>query len=94
MPTFRIAHLHEQGNDMIIVPLDPSFGNQAPIEQQRIVAELQMRARAAGLAGTVVPIWDTGGGRMTFMAPHQWHPFFRSIDFRWVAQNLNKNLSW
>jgi hypothetical protein len=25
-------------------------------------AEIQVRSRSAGLAGTVVPVWDSGGG--------------------------------
>jgi hypothetical protein len=79
---------------MIIVPLDSSFGNRISEDQQAMIAELQMRSASAGLAGTVVPVWEGGGGRMYFIAPTPWRPFFESVNLQWVAMNLNKNLSW
>jgi hypothetical protein len=94
MPHFKIAHLRQQGQDMIIVPLDSSFGNKNSDDQQEIMSDLQMHARAAGLAGTVVPVWDGGGGRMKFIAPRPWHPFFTSLNLRSVSSNINKELSW
>jgi hypothetical protein len=35
MPTVKVVHLHEQGQDMIIVPLNSDFGNKASDDQQR-----------------------------------------------------------
>jgi hypothetical protein len=94
MPRFKVVHLNEQGQDMIIVPLDSGFGSKICQDQDSIIGELQIRARTAGLAGTVVPIWDNGGGRMAFIAPNSWHPFFRSINLRFVAMNINRELYW
>lgn len=94
MPRLKVAHLHEQGQDMIIVPLGRTFGSQSRHDQRAAIAEIQVRANAAGLAGTVVPVWDGGGGRMAFIAPPQWVPFFRSSDLRAIAMNLNRELSW
>lgn len=93
MAQFDIAHLREQGQDTIMVPLDRNFGHKSAADQQAVVAELQSCARAAGLAGTVVPVWDTGGGRMAFIAPRQWHSFFASIDLSTVRRILNKRLT-
>lgn len=93
MPHFRIAHLREQSQDMIIVPLESSFGNKTGDAQNAIVAELQVHARAAGLAGIVVPVWESSG-RMSFIAPLPWHSFFKSLSMRGVMQNVNKELSW
>ena len=59
-----MAHLREQGQDMIIVPLDRAFGSQSPQDQDGPITEIQLRAHAVGLAGTVVFVWDGGGGRM------------------------------
>jgi hypothetical protein len=94
MPRFKVAHLREQGQDMIIAPLDSSFGDQTSTDQQAIIADLQIHARSAGLAGTVVPVWDNGGGRMAFIAPRPWHPFFQSINLQFVAMNINRELYW
>jgi hypothetical protein len=94
MPRFNVAHLHEQGQDMIVVPLDSSFGRKVSQDQNDIITDLQIHARSAGMAGTVVPVWDNGGGRMAFIAPRPWHPFFQSINFRVVAMNVNRELYW
>jgi len=69
MPRFKITYVREQGVDLIIVPLDHSFGSKVAWEQQSIASELQSHAQGAGLAGTVVTVWDSGEGRMGFLAP-------------------------
>ena len=94
MQRFKVAHVREQGVDLIIIPLESSFGQKNSSDQQAIVADLQAHASAAGLAGGVVPVWDAGGGRMAFIAPYQWHPFFGSIGLAWVFANLNKEIFW
>jgi hypothetical protein len=94
MPRFKVAHIREQGQDMIIVPLDSTFGGRVNSDQQSIASELQTRSRAAGLAGRVVPVWDKGRGRMGFFAPHTWHGFFASINLRWVCANINREIYW
>lgn len=94
MPRLDVAHVREQGVDLIIIPLDHNFGRQSQAQQDQAVTELQMRASTAGLRGTVVPVWDAGSGRMAFIAPRNWHSFFRGIDLRWVAMNINRELYW
>lgn len=61
MPRFKIAHSREQGVDLIIVPLDDNFGYKSEADQVAAIDELQVRARSAGLAGTVVPVWNQSG---------------------------------
>jgi hypothetical protein len=94
MPTLKVAHLREQGVDLIIAPLNHDFGYKTSQVQQEIVDEIQVRSRSAGLAGTVVPVWDSGGGRMAFIAPNNWHPFFRGLNLRTVWANVNREISW
>jgi len=93
MPTFEVAHIREQGQDIIIILMSRSFGNQSQEEQNKISIMLKECATAAGLAGTVVPVWDSGGGRMKFLAPQPWHPFFRNLSLRDVAANINRKLT-
>ena len=93
METFDVAHVQEQGVDLIIVLVNPSFGYKTDKEQKEIVASLQACATAAGLVGTVVPVWDTGGGQMEFLAPLAFHPFFSSIDLTFVEANVNTKLT-
>jgi hypothetical protein len=41
MPRFKVAHLHEQGQDMVIILVDSSFGHKTREDQRAIMAELQ-----------------------------------------------------
>lgn len=77
---------------MIIVPLEAKFGRLSDSDQEATIAALQACATAAGLRGTVVPTW-TEGGRMRFVAPQAWHPFFRSLSPQAVAASINRELT-
>ena len=92
MTTLKIAHLREQGIDLIIVPLESAFGLKSSGEQSEIVGSIQGCARSAGLAGTVVPVWREGSGHR-FIAPKNWHAFFRSLGWNDIIANLNKELT-
>lgn len=93
MPSFDAAHVREQGVDLIIVPLNSSFGHKPECEQAELIDAMQLAANSAGLAGTVVPMWNVGS-RTAFIAPPNWHPFFRSIGWNEVLANVNKKISW
>jgi hypothetical protein len=94
MPSFRAAHVREQGIDLIIVPLANDFPYKGQAEQNAIVAEIQLRANGAGLAGTVVPVWPNGSGGFGFLAPQQWHSFFSSLTPQQIDASINKEVSW
>ena len=85
MTTYKVAHLREQGQNMIIIPLD-----QQPSDDQ--IDSLQYGASSAGLAGTVVPVWRSGSS-FRFIAPQPWHPFFRGLSWNFIIANLNKRLT-
>ena len=93
MPSFKVTHVREQGQDMIIFPLESTFGSRSENEQSEALEELQSRAHAAGLAGQAVAVWESSG-RMHFIGPRPWHGFLQSISMRWVALNVNKQISW
>lgn len=92
MQQFEIAHIREQGVDLIIVPLDTEFGDQDQDAQQATVVMLQEAAKFAGLAGTVVPVWRVGNTH-NFIAPKSWHPFFATLPYNRVIASLNKVLT-
>ncbi len=93
MPTFQVAHLRHNGQDIIIVPVDRTFGKRSPAEQARIQEAFQRSAVSAEMAGVVVPVWEDASGRMAFRAPPPWHDFLKSIDMVYVATALNRILS-
>lgn len=92
MNKFKIAHINEQGQQMIIVPLDSAFDRQSTSAQHATVDALQVASRSAGLAGTVVPVWLSGNS-MKFIAPAPWHPFFRTLAWNSVMASVNKELT-
>jgi hypothetical protein len=99
MPRYKIAHIKERdanGHDvhLIIVRLETAFGDKTRQQQDAAVAEFQMRASAADLAGAVVPVREGRDGRMMFIAPKPWHPFFASINIQWVIDHENRELFW
>jgi hypothetical protein len=89
---FKIAHLKEQGQDMVIVPLDNSFGYKSSQQQNQIKNALQACAFSARLKGIVVPVWEQNNS-FYFMAPQPWHPFFKGLSMQVVMQNVNKKLT-
>src|SRR5258705_13703651 len=91
--TFQVAHLRRDGKEVIIVPVDRSFGARAPAEQARIQEAFQRSAAAVDIPGVVVPVWEDSSGRMAFRAPPPWHEFLKSIDMVYVATALNRSLS-
>lgn len=94
MPNFEVAHLREQGQDMLLFALDGnSFHHKSDAEQSAVVAELEARAHAAGLAGRAAVFWDYGSSGY-FRGPQQWHSYLRSISTQWVARQANRSLSW
>lgn len=94
MPLYKVAHLREQGQDIIVVPLDRSFELKLEQDKNEIIINLQLHARGAKLAGLVIPVWDAGDGQLKFIAPQQWHAFFRSLNWTFVQANLNTTISW
>jgi len=63
MPTYKVAHIKEQGQDMLIFPLATGFGNQPISVQEKELGALQYRARSAGLAGSAVAFWQDNVGQ-------------------------------
>lgn len=93
MSKFQVAHIREQGQNMIIVFVDKKVGSMTSSDRAEIMATLQSCATSAGLAGNVVLVWQTNSGRMEFCAPQPWHPFFKSISYEYLASNVNKELT-
>ena len=89
---YQVAHLREQGQNMVIVLMDSSFGRQTSSDQEAQMRSLQACSNSAGLAGTVVPVW-LDGRNMGFIAPTPWHPFFKSLSWNTVVANVNKELT-
>ena len=93
MPQYDIAHIREQGQDIIIIRLSSNYRYKTDSKLNTIRDDLRACAQAAGLAGTVVTVWDDGGGRMGFLAPGCWRPFFSSMTLSDIYANINMTLT-
>jgi hypothetical protein len=92
MAVFDIAHINEQGEDMILVPLTSEFGYKSIAERNETVKYLQECAVKAGLKGIVIPVWLDVVKRMNFVAPSYYQPYLLSINYNYVMKNINKKL--
>lgn len=92
MAVYKIAHIREQGVNLIIIPLESAFGMRSLADQRGVIAALQSCASSAGLAGTVVPVWQEGNSHR-FIAPQKWKAYFESLGWNDILRNINKELS-
>lgn len=93
MPSIKLAHIRQSGQDMILVPLDRNFGFKSRFDQDAILADLEMRAHGAGLAGRAAVFWENGG-QTHFLGPKPWHNFLSSVSLNTVWASVNKQISW
>ncbi len=93
MPSIPVAQLHEQGQDMVIVIMDPAFARASPTQQEATIGQLQARSNASGLKGTVAMVWEVNG-KMDYLVPQPWHDFFRSLTLDDVRSRINAEISW
>jgi hypothetical protein len=93
MKELEIAHVSIEGVDLIIVKLDLTHARQSFETKKKTRHDLQQKAKAAGLKGTVVTVWDAGGGNMGFLSPPEYSAIFGRINLAYVAQNINTKLA-
>lgn len=94
MPSFKIAHILHEGANLVVVPLSSSFGRKTEEERRQILDELRRKAFETGIAGTLIPVWDRGGGRMGFIAPKSFHALLQGLSLPQVLAYVNRTLSW
>jgi len=85
MRSFDAAHL-----DIMDVPVVLVFVDQRPASD--LYALLQKSAQAAGLSGQVVAIWPDEIGRTRFLAPPEFHAFFRVAGYDQLRAQINTTL--
>lgn len=88
MASFDVAHIREQGVDLVVVFVRAQARSLSNVDADKFTAALTLCARDAGLAGTVVLVWPGG-----FRAPQSFHPFFRSAPYERLAASINKKLT-
>jgi hypothetical protein len=92
MAEYKIAHIQEHGQDMIIVPLESAFHSRSAQDKEAFRLALRRCAASANLKGDVCLAW-TYGGRFYSLAPQPWRPFFKSIGMDYVHGRINRKLT-
>ena len=93
MKELEIAQVKIEGVDLIIVKLDRAHARQSFDLKKKARLDLQQKAKAAGLTGTVVTVWDAGGGNMGFLSPPEYSAIFGRINLAYVTENINTKLA-
>ncbi|PKO18702.1 hypothetical protein CVU37_04770 [candidate division BRC1 bacterium HGW-BRC1-1] len=92
MPTFKIAHIREQGQDIILALVSDQIHYKGDTEKAALAASLQACAEAAGLAGIVVLVW-IHVNQIYFRGPSPWHAFLKGLTVPFFMSNINKELT-
>jgi hypothetical protein len=93
MPRYEIAHIREQGQDIIIFALDQSFGHQSEDDQLATLADFSRRCRGANLRGQVAILWPSGA-QTRFIGPQIWYSYLESINIAYAISQRNRWISW
>ncbi len=89
---YPVAHINQQGSDLIIVPVSSSVNSKSSSQQSELKKSFQYHANSAGLNGSVCLVWEHGR-RFFFFAPNHWHGFLKSIDMSFVTSNINQEIT-
>jgi hypothetical protein len=87
---FQIAHINEQGVDVVVVFVDAAIAHKSAAEQNELAAGLQICAQSANLRGNIAMVWPGG-----FWAPRDQHAFFTSPggSYSELSLRINRTLS-
>ena len=88
MQQFEVAHIREQGQDLIIVFVSDRVRHMTDQDRANLSMALTLCSRSAGLAGAVVLVWPGG-----FYADRRFHAFFESAPYELLASSINKKLT-
>jgi hypothetical protein len=93
MVTFVAAQIRIRGTDLILVPVYESFADYRYALQLDLLASVQRYAERAGLIGTVVPVWRSRAGRLTFFARPSLHRTVEVLNWEIVIDSVNYCIS-
>jgi hypothetical protein len=93
MPTFKVAHVREQNQNMLLFPLDGGFAQKSNEARISVLNELELQAHRAGLAGRAAAFW-VSNGQTHSIGPKAWKSFLRSLSMSAVLASVNKEISW
>ena len=91
MAKYRVAQLTHEGENVILVPVDRSFGKRAQEHREQELVKLRAAAASTGLNGTVVIIWDSAGSVAAF-GPDKWKNFAENLRWTSLRTKMNSDL--
>ncbi len=88
MQNFKVAHVNEQGQDLVIVFVSDQVQFRSSQEKDSLLASLQICASSAGLRGAVVLLWRNG-----VWCDRRFHAFFASVPYANLVRAINRELT-
>lgn len=90
---YRVAHINIKGADLVIFPLDSAIGRMSPGDQTEVVKSLQRYTANSGLKGSVVAMWDKGGGKVGLLAEKNALPYLQGLTLAFVQSKVNREIT-
>jgi len=89
---YKVAHIREQGKDVIIIPISNINNNLTNEKLNEIRRVFQTQAIKTKLSGEVCLVWEFNK-QLFSLAPSQWKAFCANLNMRIVKQYINKELT-
>ena len=89
---YKLAHIHTRGVDLILIPVERTIETQPMSEQEEALKGFQQVANSAGLRGSVILVWDKGGGATGFLAETHLQPVMTKITYQLVHTKINREM--
>jgi hypothetical protein len=90
MPDYRIAAIQDQGLNLLLVPVGPTFEALSTEQRQRFLDCIEEQAAKIGRHGRAVIFWrDANGHTKHFDAPG-WNPILGDWDLNRIQSHLNE----
>jgi hypothetical protein len=91
MTKYRVAQLPFEGQNVILVPFDRSFGKRPQENKEQDLVKIQKSAELSGFEGQAVIIWDAGG-KVAAYGPDKYKEFAEGLKWTSLRSKMNRDL--
>ena len=90
MQLYNVAVVLDRDQKFILVVVDKEFGDLGQDDRAAFIQDIEERAKAKKMTGTVVPVWHIVGPVFGHAGPPSLDEYFRS----WSWTSVEKSLKW
>jgi hypothetical protein len=92
VPKYDVAHIRVQSQNLILVLISSSVGEQGSGKTAPLLSALEASAKETGLLGNVALVWNNGG-RVRHYGPPVWGLYLSSLTWSFILANVNRRLT-